>query len=78
MCLHVGTKNKNCVFALKAYAFVDGAQNAANLRITCEMLPVDLRIKCKYLLLLNPPLMTYDPCIHPYTLAPRSLSRLAV
>ena len=27
--------------------FVDGANNAANLRMTCEHLPVYLRIQCK-------------------------------
>ena len=33
---------------------------AVSLRISCDTLPVDLRIKCECPHLLNPPLMTYD------------------
>ena len=37
----------------------DAAKNAMNLRITCDTLPVNLRMRYEYPLLLNPQLMTY-------------------
>ena len=46
---------------MKSLCFVDGAKNAANLRI-CEALPVDLQTKREYPLLLHPPLTTYETC----------------
>ena len=58
MCIYTYTHTRVSLFLCGS---ARGTANAfASLRTPCEMLPVDLLIKCEYPLLLNPPLMIYE------------------